>query len=67
MNTEKTPIPTIPTTFVKHNGKEYKWMVPQFKLPGSKQTLISSDVSDDKIIIEKILDIEGQGLLIEQY
>jgi len=66
MQQDQNNRPKLPTALVKHGGKEYKWMVPCFKLPGSKETLISADVSEDTFILDRILEIEGQGLLVEQ-
>lgn len=66
MQKDQNNMPKVPTALVKHGGKEYKWKIAAFKLPGSKETLIASEVSEDSFILDRILEIEGQGLLVEQ-
>ena len=64
---EKAKVLTIPTKLVKVGGKEYKWSVPIFKMPGSAEAVTAEEAATDKDIIKAILAIEGQGLLVEQF
>jgi hypothetical protein len=56
----------IPASPVSFNDKQYKWQVASFCLPGSSLKITAEEASTDKAIIEKIIAIEGQGLLKEQ-
>lgn len=62
----KDELPTIPKDLVSIGGEKYKWAVPAFKMPGSGEIVTAEEANTDEVLLAKILEIEGQGLLILQ-
>ena len=48
---------------VNYNGNDYRFNVPQFKMPGELIVHKSENAANDPEIIERILRIEGQCLM----
>lgn len=48
---------------VKHNGSNYQFTMPKFKLPADLTVYLSEEAATDPEIIERILKINGQGIL----
>ena len=63
--TEPVKPPTIPSKPTTYKGKEYKWQVAIFHLPGSPDKITAEEANLDENIIKQVLAIEGQGMLKE--
>lgn len=48
---------------VNHDGINYQFNVPKFQLPGEIAVHLSEEAANDPETIERILRIEGQGIL----
>lgn len=65
ISTAEKELPKTPAEPVSVNGKKYKWLVPQFRMPGSDDVLTAEEASTDEKLLKAIVKIEGQGLLQE--
>lgn len=54
-------VPKIPDELVNYEKKKYKWALPVFTFEG--QRLTAEEASTDKDLINRIMKVEGQGLL----
>lgn len=48
---------------VNHDGSNYQFNVPKFQLPGEIAVHLAEEAATDPEIIERILKIEGQGIM----
>ncbi len=62
----KAALPTIPKEFVERDGKQYRWTMPHFILPG-KGKVTAEEAALDEETLKQIFAMEGQGLLVEQH
>jgi hypothetical protein len=63
INAKKTKLKT-PKDNVTRHGKEYRWRMPQFRMPDG--TIVTAEeASTDTKTIDQILAIRGQGILQE--
>jgi hypothetical protein len=63
ISTEKTPV--LPTEPISIGGKNYLWKVAAFRGQGG-EIVSAEEASTDADLLASILEIEGQGILVEQ-
>ncbi len=64
-NVIQHPVTTQPAigVMVNHDGSKYQFTIPKFQLPGDLSVYLSEQAATDPEIIERILKIEGQGII----
>lgn len=62
---KKVEAPVIPAEPFEYKGKSYKWLRAAFRLPGDIKKYSCQDAAGNENVMDKLLAIEGQGILKE--